>query len=424
MSMATWPGRKKELLHPHTPHRHTVQEQRHGTNAVIGIFSDRRVPHVQHVTSFLNPYNKRKTPFDLISCFFVIAMRHSQRPFIYMVAVSLCILLMGAYGAYGALEGKSSKGLTDVSSSSASTTGQQVQGQCDTCKNVVDDLESKLNDPALQDTVVQFVLTTICPMLPADAAKTCSQEARVVVAQMVASIQQTLTPDVVCNYMGMCATNPMIQYMSGLMDQLKSMGNDGGVFGQQGACVLCGTIMDSVRNGLVKNNVDQESVNSFFDGIVQSCGASQQECQNLVNELRNFVIRVLEDINQNAMCGFIGVCGGEMGTNDAMNSFMEQLKQLFQKLVSMEVPLQPSPEDCATCEDVVAQAAAIVQNPDNQQRAFDLIKQGCSILSSFEQQCDDAVDEYGPMVMQLIVSYLQPQELCAELGYCDAIAAF
>jgi hypothetical protein len=78
---------------------------------------------------------------------------------------------------------------------------------CDTCKQVVLDLEDRLNDPQLQDDVVEFLLVNVCPMLPGDASRTCRQEARVVVAQIAASIQQMIDVDGLCVGLGACGSD-------------------------------------------------------------------------------------------------------------------------------------------------------------------------------------------------------------------------
>lgn len=78
------------------------------------------------------------------------------------------------------------------------------ESTCDICKQVVVDIEDRLNDPALQDTVVEFLLVDVCPLLPEDASRTCRQEARVVVAQIAASVQQMIDVDEVCVGLGAC----------------------------------------------------------------------------------------------------------------------------------------------------------------------------------------------------------------------------
>lgn len=105
--------------------------------------------------------------------------------------------------------GKSDKSgsLGALDASRAGEKGDQTSSTCDTCKQVVMDLEDRLNDPQLQDSVVEFLLENVCPMLPGDTSRTCRQEARVVVAQIAASIQQMIDVDGLCVGLGACTTD-------------------------------------------------------------------------------------------------------------------------------------------------------------------------------------------------------------------------
>jgi len=41
-----------------------------------------------------------------------------------------------------------------------------------------------------------------------------------------------------------------------------------------------------------------------------------------------------------------------------------------------------------------------------------------SIMQDFKDQCEAYVTLYGPLVFNMLISYLQPDFLCARLGYC------
>lgn len=36
----------------------------------------------------------------------------------------------------------------------------------------------------------------------------------------------------------------------------------------------------------------------------------------------------------------------------------------------------------------------------------------------FKEQCETYVQLYGPLVFNMLLSYLQPDSLCARIGYC------
>lgn len=292
-------------------------------------------------------------------------------------------------------------------------------------------LENKLNDPQLQDAVVNFVLTTVCPLLPADAAKTCSQEARVLVAQIAASIQQNFTPEDVCNYMRMCSTDRLFKVLSTATDALKGLSSRFATalpMLEGRACTLCSSIVDKLKQFMVDGNVDLGKVNAFFEQLAQACesadSSTSDQCQELVSQLRALVVKLIEDVDEGKVCVLMGVCGDQPDNIAAISvkSNKDKLGQLFEHLAKLPLN-QPTPENCATCEEIIAQVAVIIQNPDNQQQVFDLMKQGCSVLGSFEQTCDDAVDEYGPMLMATIVAYMQPEQVCTDLGYCQGTLA-
>lgn len=123
---------------------------------------------------------------------------------------SLLLLLLGVVCSNARVDVQESlaplKNLVDVLTTRDTPTTYILnqQDECETCKQVVADLENRLNDPELQDSVVDFVLLNVCPLLPGDASRTCTQEARVVVAQIAASIQQSFDPETVCTSMGVC----------------------------------------------------------------------------------------------------------------------------------------------------------------------------------------------------------------------------
>ena len=482
--------------------------------------------------------------------------------------------------------------------------------ECETCKKVVTDLEARLNDPALQDSVVSFVLTNVCPLLPSDAATTCSQEARVVVAQIAASIQQTFTPEQVCQSMGLCMnkqqtykpakqsplskpwfchglecpyfevlesnekyekrryvegvwastrvetylyavaspmgfrrlfdyidegnelglkipmTSPVKIHMEpscgafckqnftvsffmpkdwqddppkplssdifietteavtvyvksaggyrmdditvanmahSLAEDLEADGKqfdaDSFVFAgydppfrlrhrhnevwltavdedteEEGVrksvvnsessngvvCDACHAFIDSIKSLLDSMGVDADTVNSAFDSMENACDGIDEEetkdsCKVKINQVRDIVLQAFNDVESGAIC--MNMCSDTL-TKNALNDLVQQLLDQLKRLQSLP-PFQVSDESCDTCKDVIQQAAAIIQEPENQKEVFDFIKQGCSILPQLEDICDQFVDEFGPLLILSIVSVLDPDTLCIEMGYCS-----
>lgn len=56
---------------------------------------------------------------------------------------------------------------------------------------------------------------------------------------------------------------------------------------------------------------------------------------------------------------------------------------------------------------------------DTQREILDYVKQSCKDFQSFEEQCENYIDLYGPTILAMAKQYLKP-ELCAQLGFCKA----
>lgn len=58
------------------------------------------------------------------------------------------------------------------------------------------------------------------------------------------------------------------------------------------------------------------------------------------------------------------------------------------------------------------------QDPKTQLELLEYAKEGCSVFADFKDQCEQYVTLYGPLVFNMLISYLQPDALCTRLGYC------
>jgi hypothetical protein len=63
----------------------------------------------------------------------------------------------------------------------------------------------------------------------------------------------------------------------------------------------------------------------------------------------------------------------------------------------------------------------LLQEPKTQIEIIAYAKQGCQMLGDpWAAQCVQYVDMYGALVINMAEAYLQPDQLCAKLGYCPA----
>jgi saposin len=61
---------------------------------------------------------------------------------------------------------------------------------------------------------------------------------------------------------------------------------------------------------------------------------------------------------------------------------------------------------------------SVLQEPQTQEDILNYTKQACSALESYKEQCISYVTLYGPLVINMVLGYLQPESLCDQIGFC------
>lgn len=55
---------------------------------------------------------------------------------------------------------------------------------------------------------------------------------------------------------------------------------------------------------------------------------------------------------------------------------------------------------------------------ETQKEVLEYAHEACKAFPGFETQCETYVNMYGPLVLGIIQQYLQPEAMCARLGFC------
>ena len=55
---------------------------------------------------------------------------------------------------------------------------------------------------------------------------------------------------------------------------------------------------------------------------------------------------------------------------------------------------------------------------ETQKDILEYAHEACHSFPGFETQCETYVNMYGPLVLGIIQQYLQPETMCARLGFC------
>ena len=75
---------------------------------------------------------------------------------------------------------------------------------------------------------------------------------------------------------------------------------------------------------------------------------------------------------------------------------------------------------CALCKYVVSYIDSVIQNNKSEAAIEAALEKVCSILpAALKDKCDELVQTYGPLLVQLIEKYGTPDEVCNALKLCN-----
>jgi hypothetical protein len=219
---------------------------------------------------------------------------------------------------------------------------------------IVEDAENYLADPHTQDAIVGFVQDNVCSLLPADSSRTCTQEARVFVAQGIASLEQSLTPSKVCAYLGSCGPEALAAGIEIPESWQNAMG-----FPLE--CPLCKVVMTKLLDRLR----DADSRDQMRRAALAACqnladSAAIAKCDADVEQLFASLGGLVNDIDSSQACHAMQFCAeGDTLTRKPPPEAVAKLGALWTTAVTVPRP-NADQRDCDDCKRIIGEAVAVL----------------------------------------------------------------
>uniref|UniRef100_A0A1D1ZRM2 Saposin B-type domain-containing protein n=2 Tax=Auxenochlorella protothecoides TaxID=3075 RepID=A0A1D1ZRM2_AUXPR len=283
---------------------------------------------------------------------------------------------------------------------------------CELCEGLVVSLSAYLSDPKTQAYVQELLVGAMCEGLPDAFHDTCVQELAAVYRQVVATVVAALDPHDVCTLAGVC------------------VGTVAGVNSANGPfdCPMC----RMVALTLLQRFKDPKVRSEMHTGFLQACNdlepAKRPKCVTDVDALFQAVENIMDDLDPDMACEVAQFCprpalgAGTGAARLAVPAAVPAMRALFHSLVEQRPARVGDKESCDNCKVVVLQAVAIIQNPKTQADIIEYAKESCSMFPDWQDSCEAYVTLYGPIAINMLVTYLQPQTVCSELGYCPPLS--
>ncbi|KAH9498380.1 hypothetical protein Btru_008134, partial [Bulinus truncatus] len=263
---------------------------------------------------------------------------------------------------------------------------------CDLCKYVVTYIDTFVKENATE-AEIEAILDKVCDILPASIKQQCENLVQQYGPLIIQLLLKELDPTQVCTAIGLCTNNivkenPQANPVTKANDEL---------------CDLCKYVVTYIDT-FVKENATEAEIEAILEKVCDILPASiKQQCENLVDQYGPLIIQLLiKELDPTQVCTAIGLC---------TNTGKVQLKDKLSPKVNDEL--------CDLCKYVVTYIDTFVKENATEAEIEAILDKVCDILpASIKQQCENLVQQYGPLIIQLLLKELDPTQVCTAIGLC------
>ncbi|KAI8797151.1 proactivator polypeptide, partial [Biomphalaria glabrata] len=266
----------------------------------------------------------------------------------------------------------------------------KVKGElCDLCKYVLTYVDTFLGENATE-VEIESLLKKACSFLPSSVTQECDSFIQQYGPMIIQLLIKELDPSQVCTVIGFCAGNKV---------PAKPSSNPP----KEGLCDICKYIVTYIDNYLEENATEAE-IEVMLDKVCDVLpSAFKDECESIVKQYGPIIIQlILKELDPTQVCTVIGLCTG--------NKVNLNVKPKVTKVRG---------ELCDLCKYVLTYVDTYLGENATEAEIESLLEEACAILpSSLTQECNSFIQQYGPMIIQLLIKELDPSQVCTAIGFC------
>ncbi|XP_061766494.1 prosaposin isoform X1 [Nerophis ophidion] len=172
-------------------------------------------------------------------------------------------------------------------------------------------------------------------------------------------------------------------------------------------CAICEFVMNQLES-MLKNKTTEDEVIQAVEKVCAYLPSSLgTECKDLIDTYGQAIIELLiQEADPKTVCTVLALC------NSAKRAFVSAL----------DVTTFNAGGYCKVCKMAVTYIDGILEKNATEAQIEESVRKVCSFLpDSYQTQCDQLVEQYEPMLVQLLVQMLDPDFVCMKMGACPDV---
>ncbi|XP_026045073.1 prosaposin isoform X1 [Astatotilapia calliptera] len=173
-------------------------------------------------------------------------------------------------------------------------------------------------------------------------------------------------------------------------------------------CTICEYVMKQLESMVQQHSTEEEIIHAVEQvcSILPSSLSSQ--CKDLIETYGQAIIDLLvQEADPKTVCTVLGLCNGQGRAY----------------VVALDKPRFKVGGYCEVCKAVVSYIDGILEKNATEAEIEEAVRKVCNFLpDSYKTECDQLVQQYEPILVQLLLEMLDPDFVCMKLGACPGAA--
>ncbi|XP_061602205.1 prosaposin [Cololabis saira] len=169
-------------------------------------------------------------------------------------------------------------------------------------------------------------------------------------------------------------------------------------------CAICEFVMKQLESMLQDQSTEEEVIAAVEKVCTVLPSSLTAQCKDLIETYGQAIIELLvQEADPKTVCTALALCNG------AGRTYVVALDQHRFKVGGY----------CEVCKMAVNYMDGILEKNATEAEIEEAVKKVCSFLpESYQTQCDQLIEQYEPMLVQLLLQMLDPDFVCMKLGAC------
>ncbi|KAJ4459565.1 putative Proactivator polypeptide [Paratrimastix pyriformis] len=255
--------------------------------------------------------------------------------------------------------------------------------ECTVCQFIMSELESFLTQAKTEEEIVKAV-EQVCSRLPGFIQGPCHDLIEQYGPEIIQLLVDKENPQTICTQIKLCNKSvPQVEITA--------------------ECAVCRWILVTLESWISSNTTEAEIEKMVENVCTHLPKGISAQCDALVEEYGALIIDMLiQEADPNIICHKLGLCTEN---------------------VLPPTPVVPAPAEntiqCAVCEWVLTELDTLIQENATEAEIEKIVEKVCTRLpASVRSMCDAFVEEYAPVVIELLVKETDPAKICTLIGLC------